>query len=125
MRRGRALLLTGLLLAGQLAALAHVVLVTHVTCPEHGDLVHPRQGQAATRASAAAWYPTSLGAGEEHADHCATALHQGDRLTATPVPEVRTSASVRALPCPRDTTGETPLLALFRLAPKTSPPLSA
>ena len=123
MRRGRGLLLAGLLLLGQAAGLAHLLFGTHVTCPEHGDLIHPREGLAAARVAGSAWYPLPAAVGSEHGEHCASALHQDDRSTpAAPVASAA-PATPRALPCPGDLAADVVPTPRFRLAPKTSPPL--
>jgi hypothetical protein len=115
-------------LAVQTLGLAHLVVVRHTTCPEDGELTHPGEPSAPTDATTlalgtlaglqSAGIPT---VGAEH-DHClagatrqALAAGRPARPPAT-LPE-RTSLAPVALdvPCSR--------WALFRLAPKTSPPV--
>lgn len=126
-RRSAALLLAVLLCAGQLAGLVHSLVVRHVRCAEHGEMVH--SGEGAQLLSVAgipegASYAASAGSpsGEAH-DHCAFWVHP------------REQSSLRSAHCPvappfsaqpsgsehRAATG--PQVELLHLAPKSSPPV--
>jgi hypothetical protein len=112
------------LVVAQLAAHAHRSATRHVTCEEHGEeleaavvvAAHPDDGVAR-------WLAVEDGGGEEH-EEClfASALRQGGLAPA----HARAPIAIAALelsPPPR--TAETiAVAALYRLAPKTSPPLA-
>jgi hypothetical protein len=136
----RALLLIAALLVGKVATFVHQAAVTHTRCAEHGELVHGEETAAADRAGGlAGWYQAlrhraadlgadpadelrRLAAGDDHDhDHCwatsATRIRaaQADRSGALPAPPE--SAAVRGVDRIQRTGG-----ALYRTAPKTSPP---
>ncbi len=112
-----------------LSVYAHLLLVEHATCPEHGELIDRPAGApqgppaALTRPQAhASW--NVLGIADPHSHHHCEFVPKR-REVFTPVgqsspslepPSVRSAAST---PCivPRQ-----PAVALFRLAPKQSPP---
>ncbi len=121
--RGAALALTLLFAVGQLAGFAHLVLVPHVTCPEHGELMHAEAAPAAPTLAggpARAWL--NRGARAHGHDHClAFSSRREDVLAAAgpAAPEVQAPAPHSAPPA---RTPFAPPLALLRLAPKGSPP---
>jgi hypothetical protein len=120
-----------LTLVSPLLVTFHEAAVRHVTCPEHGELVdapleaphphgHPSTGLPGLFAEGDPSGPS--GPGEEH-EHCAVNLHGQLRATeqsrkpfVVTTPEVVT-ASPRERPRLRG-------LAVYRLAPKASPPLA-
>ncbi len=118
--------LLALALAGaQGASLAHLAIVKHAYCPEHGELIHP---DARPHASASAPRPTTPGlyASEEEAhahghDHCILSGQRRDvalaaRTTAVPIDGARQSDVAPGLACVPASNPR------FRLAPKQSPP---
>jgi hypothetical protein len=134
----RALLLIAALLVGKVATFVHQAAVTHARCAEHGELVHGEETAAA--GGLAGWYQAmrhqaadlgadpadelrGLAAGDDHDhDHCwATSAArirtaQGDRsgaLAAPPEAAAAVGADRIQLTCG----------ALYRTAPKTSPPI--
>jgi hypothetical protein len=123
---GRALgvALALLFLGGQLSGLTHQLLVRHVTCAEHGELIHadervahsaPVQGPAVSEAEA--------GPAHQH-EHCLASVSRREKL----IPAVSVSALPSLAP-PRFVAFVAPgqgalcRLSLLRLAPKSSPPV--
>jgi len=129
--------LAALCLVGQLFSFAHLGLVRHVTCPEHGELVHA-DGDALDAAAGAARSQRSqlsedalpsygdvpsLPSGHGH-DHCLVTTLRRDHLAHQP-----SHAAVVAQPeqsIASHAGGDEPsaAFALFRLAPKNSPPVA-
>ena len=119
---------------GPLLGLAHAEAVRHATCAEHGELIeaasasaeigHDHDGLPEDAASAQTDRGVA-GKGHQH-DHCALAQHSRDRA-AQPQPTAPSAPACGAQGC----TGldETELrlarAALYRLAPKGSPPAQA
>jgi hypothetical protein len=128
--RSRALRLTSqILLAIQVLSLGHVLLVRHVTCPKHGDIVHVTHAASPARldvrrafaplGSAEAAQPGSDGT---H-DHCALCIESNQRFALIPpatqdVGEV--SVAVTLVPSSGATSFAHTCLIL--LSPKNSPP---
>lgn len=116
-----------LCLLGQTSALAHRVLVQHVTCAEHGESIHVSPASAAAVPARGveppAFAATVVEEAERH-EHCAAADTRGatPRLvpdeTAGPVP-------AGALVPPARASGVGPAVAAYVIAPKTSPPRTA
>jgi hypothetical protein len=112
----------------QLSVFAHLALVRHATCPEHGDLVHVEGDAPAAlhHHDAAPDANASLtGVESEHVhDHCAVGMPARERMialapwTGTTLPGHRVAARPRAPPHGRDVA----VIAALRLAPKNSPP---
>jgi hypothetical protein len=130
--RGTGAALAIVILASPLLGTLHDATVRHVACPEDGQLIDAPVGAPHAHARAAGKLPTLFAehepaadaSGENH-EHCVIALqaHQRAReqsrgafVSATPETSLTASG-------PRD-----PLqlhsLALYRLAPKASPPLA-
>jgi len=125
-----AVVLASVTLAAQISSVAHMALVRHAICPEHGELIHPDElgGSAgapralakpdATAIQSAPQLPTVHG----H-DHCLLASYRRQRIIpaagtvalVAPTPMVGDSCLVADAPRPA-------LVALYRLAPKNSPP---
>ncbi|HEX7479569.1 MAG TPA: hypothetical protein VF331_17320 [Polyangiales bacterium] len=116
-------------LVGELASLAHLVLVHHSVCPEHGELVHSDEAESAARASSPApGRSAALSAGHApdaaHAhDHCALAMARKERalpparlaLVAWATPQPAACGDMRAC-------APTQRKSVFGYAPKASPP---
>jgi hypothetical protein len=119
----------------QFSSFAHMLLVRHATCPEHGELIHPDEdGAAPAHHDAVASHDKSQGpsieSGPESAnghghDHCAVLAHRRDSTTLA-------AASNCPLPVPPPALagidGHRQILtpasfALYLLAPKNSPPV--
>ena len=114
-------------LAGQVTSFAHLVLVRHVRCAEHGELVEIGKARAATKATRRN-APTNFVSAESTADghgheHCLIAPMRRDRIAAG-APAWLDSLHVDAF----STVGVVaedevaPPIALILLAPKNSPP---
>jgi hypothetical protein len=129
-RRARGLLLAVLLAAAQGSAWLHAAVVAHVTCLEHGESIHaavasshdadPRdEGPDANRL-------TGAEAGVAAHDHCAggALLRWRDVALAAPASSGSPVASVTAT-LDGQPFGTGAASALYRLAPKTSPPRAA
>ena len=117
-----AALLVASFLAAQLIALAHQSGAEHSVCPEHGELIHGRTLAAAWSGPVAEARKAPQPPRDDH-DVCEPTLASHDRFQppeAAPAVE-DPPAAVRQAPAPRErAAGDS--LALYRLAPKTSPP---
>lgn len=121
--------LVALCLTAQLSGFAHLALVPHVTCPEHGELVEAgTQVRVVLRSSAGdvaavSSEPRVEGSASHSHDHCiCTAVRRapGRVSRASTVPELSaglTPAGLATREVPR-----APALAPLELAPKSSPP---
>jgi hypothetical protein len=129
-RRVGGLLLAAVLIASQAAAWLHAAAVTHVTCAEHGEALHAATPSAAPddRPAAPDTVVATVATGDqgdtlEAHDHCASgALLRWRALTVAPpavtvvVPRFAGAAPFQTGPPALG------LRAVYRLAPKTSPP---
>ena len=120
-----------LTLASPLLVTFHQAAVRHVTCPEHGELVdapveapHPHAqpstglpGLFAERDPAGPSRP-----GEEH-EHCSITLQRQVRATEQSLKPFVVTAPEVVAPSPPESPGLRSL-AVYRLAPKASPPLA-
>lgn len=113
-------LLAVIFVAGQLGGAVHNLLVLHVTCLEHGEVIH------STAAPEAASPLGSVAMRAERAhDHdvCLVALHRRDQAQQA-VPQAIVAPAQRE---GREITAPITIAQardpLFRLAPKTSPPV--
>jgi len=73
-----------LLLAAQLLALSHLLVVRHTVCPEHGEAIHsesPRDAQTLGSNHEGAAADSTLGAGAPTAEHAATGLKKSTLST--------------------------------------------
>jgi hypothetical protein len=125
-RRVRGVLLAAVLVVSQASAWFHAVAISHVACLEHGEAIHGRVLPAEEAIAARAGDQTTARpdlAGAAGHDHCANAalLRWRDVALTAPValsglaPVARSSAFAAA-------PGVAPAAAVYRLAPKTSPP---
>ncbi|HEX2568074.1 MAG TPA: hypothetical protein VH877_00860 [Polyangia bacterium] len=123
--RALALFVIGLMLSGRLLALAHLGGVVHRACEEHGELVEVGYPQPAamlaTEHASRLLRAVPVPSGHAH-EHCAVAGHH--RLSPLPctAPTVGGATSVTAFALPPAAVPSGPRRALFRLAPKNSPP---
>ncbi|MEZ4401807.1 MAG: hypothetical protein R3B06_17395 [Kofleriaceae bacterium] len=124
----RLALVAVLCLVGQVVALFHLGLVRHVRCAAHGELVHadevavddPVQATAdQAPGDLAQLFNRSAAHGAEH-EHCQLATDRTDVTVATALRVARPTATTEAVAVVR--TAAVPVRALFRLAPKASPP---
>lgn len=120
LRVGCATLLAGLMCVVQLVALAHLTLVPHATCAQHGESIHG----GATAAAVLVVTATVDAAEDETADdHCGIPGHPGGHGAALLAPAANATRLVIP-PVAASTAGPAviALARLWRLAPKTSPP---
>ncbi len=118
-----------LLLAAQILTLGHLLVVRHVTCPEHGDIIHAGQpalhGQhsvdedASGRRSIEGTVPRA----ESVHDHCFVCTSTHERFALLPPTRQATSSFEVALPIPppSESSPFAPV-DLIVLSPKNSPP---
>ncbi len=114
-----------LLALSHLAGFAHFALVQHAQCPEHGDWMHVHADQPHAAASAEAnWHGQDEIDGH---DHCSAPTALRDRLTPG-APALIATVRAQLLPRPPPPLPHTPqplTAAVWRTAPKTSPPAQA
>jgi hypothetical protein len=125
--------LAALCLVGQLSSLAHMAVVRHVACSEHGELVHADEGRTAGPARHTAsesdsalprLAPVPTPPSAHGHDHCLVTtlrrergvLPQQSHLAGVAPAEQRLVGDGRDVP-------PVASFALFRLAPKNSPPV--
>ena len=124
--------LSVLCFSAQLTSLAHLALVRHVTCAEHGEAVdapHSREpgahgGNFATQPVHGAMASSSDQSESESHDHCP--LAENRNAWALVVPDaiaVSCAAQATAIAPPHAYFGSISPSALCLLAPKTSPPV--
>jgi hypothetical protein len=135
--RHLAIALASLTLIAQLSSFAHLALVRHVVCPEHGELIHPDEQAPSTSSPAVRVVanaapaegvaieaiPEAVGVAVHGHDHCLVAAHRRERATLVPrseseiVDDPKAVARLATRDVPRPAS-----VALFVLAPKNSPP---
>jgi hypothetical protein len=117
-------------LAGQVTSFAHLVLVRHVTCAEHGELVEVGKTHVVARPAHGPSQPidafVAAAAADEHGhEHCLIAPMRRDRIAAG-APESFDSAHIDAYGTVGVIVADevTPPIAVILLAPKNSPPVA-
>jgi hypothetical protein len=120
------MLLAAVLVVSQASAWFHAVAISHVACLEHGEAIHGRvlPAEEITEARAgddvAARADLAVAAGH---DHCANAALLRWRDVALTAPMALTGFSPAARsPAFAAAPARAPAAAVYRLAPKTSPP---
>ncbi|HEX3867107.1 MAG TPA: hypothetical protein VHV78_10150 [Gemmatimonadaceae bacterium] len=125
--RGFAAILAVVALAGQLASFAHLVLVRHVTCAEHGELVEIGRDQSTVAVRSQRPAASTVGDAsqtETHGhEHCLLAPMRRDRLAASAtaafdVARFDTDPTISRAP----DVAVSPAVAVIVFAPKNSPP---
>ncbi len=122
-----------LLLAAQILSLGHLMVVRHVTCPEHGDIIHAGQPHEASHAlpsdddaEDASSRPCIEGTGpraEGVHDHCFICTSTHERFALLPPARQATSSIEAARPIPLSSeSGPFTTVDLIVLSPKNSPP---
>jgi len=127
-RRARGVLLAAVLVASQASAWFHAVGISHVACLEHGEAIHgrvlPAVDAQATRAGDQGTLVADLAAAAGH-DHCANAALLRWRDVALTAPVALSAFVPTTGPAPfAAAPTAAPASAVYRLAPKTSPPAS-
>lgn len=132
LHRGVATGLSALLLAGLLGAVVHDTIEAHGICAEHGDTVHAGAGHAdGAPAHGAAHgqhevdgHASALDGSDEHDDAHA---HCDVRVTTQlsnepPIPPMAALVPIADSPDAPRLASPAPRVALYHLAPKSSPP---
>ena len=121
----------GLASIGQLADLTHNWVVEHATCAEHGEIVHAGphgetdsidhgHGVASDSTSVPGLRSASHRDGDNH-DHCRVGVDRQEHALDASRGSERLAADTRAARRPGLSQPAAPI-ALYRLAPKSSPP---
>ena len=117
-------------LIGQAGAVAHTALIAHVTCPEHGDLMHvaPPPVAAATAGTAApvSWpaLTAPIAAADDDGHERCILEEDGEHAPAPAAPTVPAPLVAAAPPLRLEAAPPPAARApLYRLAPKNSPPV--
>ena len=127
-RRAGGLLLAALLIVSQASAWFHAVAISHVACLEHGEAIHgrvlPAEDAHAVPAGDEGALRADLATAAGH-DHCANAALLRWRDVALTAPLALSAFAPVAWSAPFPAApGVAPASAVYRLAPKTSPPAS-
>lgn len=129
--RAVASVLATVALAGQISSFAHLVLVRHVRCAEHGELVELGRARGIARPVQRERQPnnaftTEASATEHGHEHCLIAPMRRDRLAAG-APQSFDSAHIDAYGTVGVLVADeiAPPIAVIFLAPKNSPPVVA
>ncbi len=119
------LLLSGLVLSGQAATFAHLALVRHVTCAEHGELVHASDESVRRPPTQAGATVDAFASTVDHHrhDHCLVCIFRRETSSGL-VPVLQSAGLWRGV---ESAAAARPAVvgaavARYRLAPKTSPP---
>ena len=111
------------LVLGQLAALAHEASTRHVMCAEHGESIEAvRLASADDGCQQSHWVGVDGERGGDHADcEISRTLHQASIAPHGPLPALVVIVPAKPAPiaAPRPVDHR---FALYRIAPKTSPP---
>lgn len=118
-----AVLVAGVLLFGQLSALAHHALVTHVRCA-HGELVHLERGDGSSPRAPddAGFNRGATGAAAHDHEHCAAGAFLSGSLLAASASPVGVAAAAFVVSSPVVPVRVVASLDVYAFAPKTSPP---
>jgi len=123
LRRSSLRFLTALaLLVGHVSGVAHLLLVEHERCPEHGELVHAHarpQSRPSLAAGAVMAPPPQIAADGD--DHCLACASQSQSAGAAR-PVGRPALLLVRMPPVAAREANVPRRYLLSLAPKTSPP---
>jgi len=109
---------------GPLASVVHLLLVRHVTCVEHGELIDADGKAPARRAASEPGLEVADGGAPAHDhDHCVVLAHPPSSDTAPSVEVAAADAPVAtSLAAPAHALGHPHPVPLLHLAPKSSPP---
>jgi hypothetical protein len=119
-RHGAALLVASFLVA-QLIALIHQSGAEHAVCPEHGELIHGRVVAGAWSGPAAEAHGSPAAPKDDH-DVCELVIASHDRLQPAAAEAVADAPPAAARERLQSGRRLAPTLAVYRTAPKTSPP---
>ena len=113
-------------LAAQTLGVAHLAVVRHVTCLEHGELTHSGQTSVPTKdatpapRSLAAPQRADLSAAADNHEHCLVCATRKEFVAERAAQSLALPQRVSSPPVAPPEPGSSQ--PLFRLAPKTSPP---
>jgi hypothetical protein len=119
-----------ILLAIQVLSLGHLLLVRHVTCPQHGDIIHAHSAELSSPVQSVE-RPTSLPGAALAApvavdgdhDHCQVCTESNRRFAVLPPATPVLGDVTLAISTPRPDWDEVfAPIDLIRLCPKSSPP---
>ncbi len=119
-------MLSGLVLVGQLSTLFHLALVRHVTCPQHGELVHATDDAAAISGARAGLQIRAVPPSVDHHghDHCLISTSRREDSVGPAAARVFVPAAAAVSAVSRQDPAQSSRgVALLRLAPKSSPPV--
>src|SRR5689334_15665431 len=121
--RAKSLALALIFAASQAATFAHGLFVSHVTCPEHGEMIHAtRPGALPSRSSERGPVASSRTSSVDAHDVCSILLHGRDRAVTARHASLRSAPPSCVGLSYEEGPGHLYSLAIFRLAPKNSPP---
>ena len=120
------LILSGMVLLGQVTTFVHLASVRHVTCAEHGELVHASDDVVRVGAAQVdrPGVRTLASSGEQHGhDHCLNCALRRETLTVPLSAQARVDATLSQLVLSANIEVRAhSSWALLQAAPKTSPP---
>lgn len=118
-------------LGTQLSALTHFLIVEHVRCAEHGDLIHADEqhnggveegsAQLGAPTSTERFTPAGEGDGHDH-DHCLVSSERRESSVLAPTLSIPTSTGVHTAILSDSLTELVLFARVYAFAPKTSPP---
>ena len=119
--------MAAVVVVGQLASIAHLVLVRHVTCAEHGELIelgHDRVTNAMSASRRTTTVANSSSAETHGHEHCLVASTRRERISLRlqPIADSLRVDAYGTVGLGRDV-DIAPPIALILIAPKNSPPL--
>ena len=115
---------SAVLVCAELAPAGHALLVRHVVCAEHGEATHataPDDGAVAPPDDARSAVASTTASDDEH-EHCRMVVLRGRAAHSHSELAVRLAPPPALLDPSRD--AAPPAIAVFRLAPKSSPPIA-
>lgn len=125
--RSSVLALALLGVVGQLSGVAHLLLVPHAVCAEHGAVVHAAEHAHAAlattaRESATAKVVAAEHAGDDHDEHCGSYLVRRADACVSNASAVHVATALLAPQPPLAAAARTHGVAILTFAPKCSPP---
>ena len=122
------LALAATFLAAQLLSFSHLLLVQHVTCPEHGELIHIEeappvgvQDLSVAQTAVPEVRRAAVAAGHDH-EHCLLIASRRNAVVGQPPEQVPAVGSVALLIAGVPRSPSETSVELLLLAPKSSPP---
>lgn len=116
-------------MVGQALSLAHLWLIGHAVCPEHGEIYHTAAGAKAARqkltlaAQPAAISQAATSANDDEHEHCPSTCPRPHLLSIAPAASAQRAAPITPRLLPAQPPRAPRPIALLRVAPKNSPPV--